>query len=106
MFNRKLFNVALLCLLATSIGAQDKPRTSCIARKNDIVTYNRETKATTESVDWIVDCTIKLGDKQIFAGPLPLLHPSTFPEAMGAIEEFMTKKAPQIVKDYLRNPEK
>lgn len=94
----KLAVLAFALLSASAVMAG--PGVSCTMRKQDIVIYDRQKKTSTEQEDWIVDCTIKVNDKVIFADTLPLAHPATFAEASGAVDEFRKKKAGEILKAY------
>jgi hypothetical protein len=86
--------------LLSATAAVAGPNVSCVMRKQDIVVYDREKKETHEEEDWIVDCSIKVNDKVIFSAPLPMLHPATFQEAVGSVEEFRSRKAKEILKAY------
>lgn len=94
-------SILLLAFALLSAGAAVAgPSVSCTMRKQEIIVYDRAKKTSTEQEDWIVDCTIKVGEKLIFSDTLPLAHPATFVEASGAVDEFRKKKAGEIVKAY------
>lgn len=81
-------------------ASQPHSKVSCVARNQQVVIVDRTTGKTTESDDWIVDCTITVDEHVIWAKPLVLGHPCDFRTAMDSIDEFRNKTAVRIIKDY------
>lgn len=82
----------------SSRPSQPKSKVSCVARNQQVVEVEHD--KTVEKDDWIVDCTITVDEHVIWTKPLTLAHPATFRDAMDAIDEFRSKTAPRIVKEY------
>jgi hypothetical protein len=80
------------------------PKVSCQAENFPEVVTNAHTKKAEERDNWRVNCTIKRGDEVIHSGRLVLPYPASFREAMDAIDEFRTKKAPEILKKPKEKP--
>lgn len=68
-------------LIFTLLLASPAPKVSCVARSNQVVSFDRVTRVTTERDVWTVDCT--------GAGKKPLSETYlTFHAAMTAIAKF------------------
>jgi hypothetical protein len=74
------------------------PKVSCVAEKYSEKVVNAKTGKEEERANWTARCEIRQGDGVIYAGPLVLPYPASKHDAYDAIDEFMDKKAPQIVK--------
>lgn len=78
-----------------------KAKVSCVALNipEEIVHKFADNHAVLEEVDdWRVNCKIVQGDKIIWNEDLPLAHPTTYQEAMSAIDKFRKEEAPKILK--------
>jgi hypothetical protein len=73
---------------------------SCTLHNHPYDLYNAQTKAVVEKDDWRVTCTVKYKKDTVFDGELPLARPTEFRDAMLAVDEFRTKRAPQLVKEW------
>lgn len=78
-------------------------------RNVGMVVFHHDTGVMEEQDDWYADCTITYKNEKLYAGPVvvlhegiwePLAHPATFREASDAVDEFRTKRAREIVKEY------
>jgi hypothetical protein len=74
----KLAILAFALLFASAAVAG--PKVSCVATSNQVVSYDRETKQTTEREEWLVNCSGK-------GEPMSKSF-DTFHEAMQAIEAY------------------
>lgn len=99
---RTVITILLLLYPQTTQHKSEPPaHVSCVMRNQQEILVHRD--GTNEMVDdWMVDCTLSVGEHRIWAGPLPLAHPAPFSEASGAVEQFRTVKAPQLVKEWRR----
>lgn len=78
-----------------------KGKVTCIAENYPVMTVSHADKQAKEVEvdDWRVSCSLFSGEEKIFEQALPLAHPTSFREAMDAIDEFRRKRAPQILKE-------
>src|SRR4051812_31466468 len=94
--------VILAILLTFPPQRPPVPKVSCIATNHPetLVTHNADGTAKVEEIDdWLVSCTITVGEKKVYDGQLVLPHPTEFHEAMVAIDEFRRVKAGVILKE-------
>jgi len=92
--------LAPFLLVSTSFGqSKPTPHTSCIARHNPTIVYEKDRKTWHEEDRWKVDCHITIGDREVYAANIPLPEPADYRTAMDGIEDFRLHKAPQIIKD-------
>jgi len=59
-----------------------------------------QTKRVVEKDDWRVQCTVTWKKDKVYDSELPLARPTEFRDAMLAVDEFRTKRAPQLVKEW------
>lgn len=78
-----------------------KSKVTCLAENYPVVTVSHADKQAKEVEidDWRVTCSLFLDDKKIFEQALALAHPTSFREAMDAIDEFRKHQAPKILKE-------
>jgi len=94
-----VFTVLLLAG-AGEARAQKKPhKVNCIARNKPYDELDAKTRKVQEKDNWEVSCQIERDGKVIYERGLPLPFSATLAEAVEAIEEFRTKKAPEILKE-------
>jgi len=73
---------------------------SCVLRNHPYDLIDARTKAVVEKDDWRVTCTVTGKKDKVFDGELPLARPTEFRDAMIAVDEFRTKRAPRLVKEW------
>jgi hypothetical protein len=77
--------------------AKPIPKVSCVAENHPESVVNAKTGKSESRDNWVASCTIKQGDGVIWQERLTLPYPAKKREAYDAIDEFMDKKAPQII---------
>ncbi|HLZ91094.1 MAG TPA: hypothetical protein VKQ28_05215 [Candidatus Acidoferrum sp.] len=87
-----------IALLAGAGVCAEPPKVKCTAERQEFVVFDAKTKTEKGYENWHVTCAIKKGGQEVYSGPLVLPYPATFRDAMDAIEEFRSKKAPEILK--------
>ena len=75
-------------------------KTSCVMRQIGMTRFDHQTGELSEVEDWYADCDVTYQGKKIWAGALPLAHPASYRDASEAVDDFRTKKAREIAKDY------
>lgn len=73
---------------------------SCVLRNHSYDLIDAKTKAVVERDDWRVTCTVTYKKQKLYDAELPLARPTEFRDAMLAVDEFRTKRAPQLVKEW------
>lgn len=80
-----------------------KLRVSCILTNHQFILshYNNATGKLDEhdEDDWTVECSIAKKDTTLFKQVLPLARPTNYHDAMDAVNEWRTKRAPEIIKE-------
>lgn len=78
-------------------------RVSCVATNHPyhLVHFNKDAGTSTveEVEDWRVECKIEVKGEKVYEAELPLARPTAYLDAMTAINEFRTKKAPQVMRE-------
>jgi len=100
--NPAMYTALLLGLLHVPATPVPRVNVSCVARNTSYTVshYNKEANKldVTEIEDWHVTCKITSDDKEIFNDELKLVHPINFHDTMEEINDFRTKRAPEIAK--------
>lgn len=104
----RLLTLVVACLLAPSLVCPaPKSHFSCTTDNRPVVVIDHSQKDAheVEYEDWYVICTITLDSGTvIFKRELAAAHPTSFPDAMLAIQEWIKKQAPKIVEEYTKRP--
>lgn len=84
---------------SSSHASHEKLTVTCVAVNHPVDVFDAKEKAPVERDSWRVDCTVKVGEKLVWSGPLVLAEFATFRDAMLAIDEFRTKTAPKLARE-------
>jgi hypothetical protein len=92
-------NIGIMCLVALSARAQNTASFSCLITNVPVRVLDAKTKTYVDhDENWRADCKVKIADKLVWSGALPLPMYATEPEANAAVEDFRKNKLPEILK--------
>lgn len=78
----------------------EKIHVSCVLHNHPYDLYDAQTQRAVEKDDWRVRCTVTWKKQTVYDDELTLARPTEFRDAMVAVDEFRTKRAPQLVKEW------
>jgi hypothetical protein len=92
-------NLAIMCLGIVPLQAQTMASFSCLITNTPVRVLDAKTKTYVDhDENWRADCKVKIADKLVWSGALPLPMYATEPEANAAVEDFRKNKLPEILK--------
>ena len=84
---------------------QPKIKVACLLQNYPVDVVDATTGKAEEIENWVVTCKVSQADKVFFDDKLILPYPTSFQDAMVAVQEFRTKKAAIIVKQQKEKKE-